>query len=72
MSEASHVEGLIPCERSTLWVYFFSQIFYHNKLAKGEKKCRHKKSLSSEKGSYFVIASKTVQKLQNIHFIYRL
>ena len=30
MSEASHVEGLIPCEQSTLlWVYFFSQISYH-------------------------------------------
>ena len=25
------VKGLIPCERSTLWVSFFSQICYHDK-----------------------------------------
>ena len=32
MSGASHVEGLILCERSTLWLYFFSQIYYHDNI----------------------------------------
>ena len=43
MSRVSHVKRLFPCERSTLWVYFFSEICYHDNRKKIQKKVDLKK-----------------------------